>query len=67
MREKWEENILIQFFLIFHKTNLNDAYMQNFIQIPQKMKTRRRVPNVTKLVKLTLYMSLLGKTSLKSM
>ena len=65
MREKWEENILIQFFLIFHKTNLNDAYMQNFIQIPQKMKTG--VPNVTKLVKLTLYMSLLGKTSLKSM
>ena len=39
--------------------------MKNFIQIPQKMKTG--IPNVTKLVKLTLYMSLLGKISLKSM
>ena len=39
-----------KYFLL--KTNTNDAYMQNLIQIPQKMKTG--VQNVFKLVKVTL-------------
>ena len=40
-----------KYFLL--KTNTNDAYnMQNFFQIPQKMKTG--VQNVFKLVKVTL-------------
>ena len=39
-------------FFILLKRNTNDAHMQNFIQIPQKMKTG--VQNVFKLVKDTL-------------
>ena len=40
------------FYFILLKTNTNYAHMQNFIQIPQKMKTG--VQNVFKLVKVTL-------------
>ena len=39
-------------FFILLKRDTDDAHMQNFIQIPQNMKTG--FPNVTKLVKLTL-------------
>ena len=39
-------------FIILLKRNTNYAHMQNFIQIPQKRKTG--VPNVFKLVKVTL-------------
>ena len=40
------------FFFILLKTNTNDAHMQNFIQIPEKMKTG--VQNVLKWVKCTI-------------
>ena len=54
LKTHWKcgKNIFLQFFFILLQTNTNDAHMQNFIQIPQKMKTG--VPNEVKLVKLTL-------------
>ena len=45
------KKMLSHFFILLQR-NTNDAHMQNFIQIPQNMKTG--FPNVTKLVKLTL-------------
>ena len=40
------------FFRFFFLKETNDAHIQNFIQIPQKIKTG--VPNLFKLVKVTL-------------
>jgi len=47
-----EEKLFFYNIFILLQTNTNDAHMQNFIQIPQKMKTG--VLNEAKLVKLTL-------------
>ena len=50
--KKEGKNIFFHIFFILLKTNTNYAHMQNFFQIPQKMKTG--VQNVTKSVKDTL-------------
>jgi len=50
--EKEGKNIFFHIFFILLKTNTNYAQMQNFIQIPQKIKTG--VQNVFKWEKCTL-------------
>ena len=56
----WGKFFFSTFFVLL-KRNTNDANIQNFIQIPQKMKTG--VQNVFKLVKDTLPFKLLFSNS----